>query len=224
MYLDSVENAIDSLDNIIYLLNRKSNLKWKWIIIALHHSLYNFSICNIEGSNYQFNVLKQKGNNEDEGRFVRFGNHNFKKSKIKKRGFGYLIEWVEATEGEVKQFENMKPRSVEFNKKEYIIGFWTVLARIQDSYYWMKRSTISKAVEITDEEWESITLLNEYRNSFMHYIPMGWTIDINDFKKIVKNVLNVIEKVALNTRQIMYYDFDSRNKVEEIINEIKKQL
>jgi hypothetical protein len=44
LWIDEVENPIDSLETALQFLQREDNLKWKWIAIALHHSLYSFYI------------------------------------------------------------------------------------------------------------------------------------------------------------------------------------
>lgn len=52
-YFDHTENAIDSLETAVFLLNRKSNTKWKWISISIHHSLYSFCISYLHKGNYE---------------------------------------------------------------------------------------------------------------------------------------------------------------------------
>lgn len=52
-YFDHTENAIDSLETACFLLNRKSNTKWKWISISIHHSLYSFCISYLHKENYE---------------------------------------------------------------------------------------------------------------------------------------------------------------------------
>lgn len=52
-YFDHTENAIDSLETACFLLNKKSNTKWKWISISIHHSLYSFCISYLHKGNYE---------------------------------------------------------------------------------------------------------------------------------------------------------------------------
>jgi len=53
IYFDHTENALDSLETALVLLNRKSNSKWKWITICIHHSLYSFFISYLYKGNYE---------------------------------------------------------------------------------------------------------------------------------------------------------------------------
>ena len=65
-YFDHTENAIDSLETACYLLNRKSNTKWKWISISIHHSLYSFCISYLHKGNYErvSSINKRSGKRE----------------------------------------------------------------------------------------------------------------------------------------------------------------
>ena len=74
-HLSESENAIDSLETAASFLLRPDNLKWKWIAIALHHSLYSFAIACLENGNYD-NVLS-RGHREDDHVFSRKGDDPF---------------------------------------------------------------------------------------------------------------------------------------------------
>lgn len=65
-YFDHTENAIDSLETACFLLNRKSNTKWKWISISIHHSLYSFCISYLHKGNYErvSSINKSSGKRE----------------------------------------------------------------------------------------------------------------------------------------------------------------
>jgi hypothetical protein len=50
--LDELENAIDNLEMCHgFLATIRSELRWKWAILAWHQALYGFAICAIQGTN-----------------------------------------------------------------------------------------------------------------------------------------------------------------------------
>ena len=128
-YLSQSENAIDSLETAVSFFDRTDNLKWKWIAIALHHSLYSFSIACLENGNYD-NVIS-RGRNEDDHIYSKMGNDPFwMKSTIERRtqSAGYTIKWVQI-DGEPPSTTDTEYKS----KRKELIGFWIALARVQTS-------------------------------------------------------------------------------------------
>ena len=244
MTIDSVENAVDSLESILSFLERTNNIKWKWILFSLYHSLYMFCVINLTGSNYK-QVLRNY-NNEDNRIQVRKGNDSWKISKRVKResGKGYTIEWVTLnTQPETlnpQQVNEQNPNIIENNKDEFLISIYTALARVQDGYIWMSRDPISKPLVLTNEECDSIDQLVYFRDKFQHFIPVMWSYEIDIFKKICLDVLRVIEFLALETNQIDYYedyenldgendDFEMKDNVQklrikEALNKIRTKL
>jgi hypothetical protein len=217
LYIDTLENAIDSLETIIQFFNREDNLKWKWIVLSLHHALYSFCILNLEGSNYH-DVLSY-GNSDDENILFKRDSEKWKRSKIIKRGNqgGYVIEW-EKIEGEPPINKKQK------KKKEKLIGFWTALARVQDKELWMGRFTDSKPITISDEEWESIEYLNYFRNKLTHYIPIIMGADVEEIKNHCKKIINPIKSLALETHQVPYFEMSGIERVKKALNKIENLL
>ncbi|MBL7129558.1 MAG: hypothetical protein ISS16_11320 [Ignavibacteria bacterium] len=218
MEIDSIENPVNSLESILFFLLREDNIKWKWVLFALHHSLYMFCIANLEGSNYT--QVLTKDFNEDNKTCVKKGDGPWKKSKkvYKVRGKGYTLEWEPCDEPE----NDTDSESNNNNRKEKLIGIWTALARVQDEFFWMSRYTFSKHLVLTDNEWDSIHLLVRYRNELQHFVPVHWAFEIGIFEKICLDVLKVIEFLALVTGQILYPENDENFDVENDDSEIKE--
>jgi len=226
MYIDTTENAIDSLETCLHILERKDNLKWKWVAFALHHSLYSFSIAALENGNYE-NVLEK---DPRDIWTVWFGNNKPKRSKkdlffIKeypKPAFRYIWEEVDIEPpNEKRSRENNEKK-----KKEKLIGFWTALARIQDDFFFMGRLSCSKAVKISDPELELICWLTEMvRNDLTHFIPKGYTIGIYSIIEASKVVIRVIEDLVFNSYTILFVDHDkSTDRIKLTVDKIKEIL
>lgn len=218
-YLDEVENAIDSLETAVTFLSRTDNLKWKWIAFAMHHSLYSFSIACLVNGNYE-NVLSS-GKDDDKNRYCLMGNNTkWKKSKrvYQNNGPGYVIEWEDTDEipsqAPPEEIEEMEKKK----HKRQLIGFWTALARVQDSYYWMGRSFITRAVKLSAEEWKSIEwLTNNVRNDLVHFVPKLLSVSIGSVKKACLDLLRVLEFLALHSGALLYHCSDWRERIERAV-------
>lgn len=230
LWINEVENATDSLETAVQFLHRQDNLKWKWIAIALHHSLYSFCIAALVCENYT-NVL-QKGKNEDNGRFCKIGD-NWKKSKTVPRSTKpneprYTIQWEDTDEKppEIDRKQMKKENLLKIKKRGYrLIGFWTALARVQDPVLWMGCLIHSQALTLSGSQWESITWLHEaVRNNLIHFVPMLFVIPISDIKTACKDVLDVIEFLTFKSNQILYRDEKQEEKIAEAIKRLRQSL
>ena len=211
MSIDSIKNPVNSLESILYFLLREDNIKWKWVLFALHHSLYMFCIANLEGSDYTQVLIKDR--DEDNKIRVKKGGESWKKSKkvYRELGKGFTLAWETCDEPE----NDTTSSSNNNNREDKIIGIWTALARVQDGYYWMSRNKFSKPLVLTEEEWDSINKLVYYRNELQHFKPIHWELEIGIFEKICLDVLKVIEFLALETKQIAYPEDDENFSGED---------
>jgi hypothetical protein len=81
--------------------------------------------------------------------------------------------------------------------KDKLIGFEEAFNRIQQDE-WMKQYTGSKTLSPTGDQKISIRKLkDEIRNNFEHFTPKGWSIEISGMPKIVLDVVDIIEFLAL---------------------------
>lgn len=220
MFIDSRENAIDSLETALYFLNREDNLKWKWIVLSLYHALYMFCVANLEGSNYK-NVL-ETGIEADEETYFKRGDEKWKKSnkqKISDKG-AYKIVWHEI-EGE----PQVRTLNTKKNKREKLIGFWTALARVQDGELWMGRYIFSKPLKLNNNQLKSIELLVEYRNRFSHFIPIGLMTDIKHFINIIPDILDILNFLALESKNLaILYDEGAEGRIKKTLEQIRKHF
>lgn len=219
--INTVLNAVDSLETSARFLSRTDEFKWKWLAIALHHSLYMFSVAALHNGNPD-NVTTITAD-PDDNRLCRIGNHQeWKKSKKAYVGTGpaYRIKWI--------PIEDLPPEhktQKNKNKKPKLIGFWTALARVQDQHYWMGRLASIKALELSDSKIDDIVFLSiALRNAFVHYVPKGYLVDIPSIIKVSRTGLQAIEFLALRSNAIWHIDEDWRTRIESSIKEISVGL
>jgi hypothetical protein len=119
------------------------------------------------------------------------------------------------------------PDNVTFETKKgekRLIGFYESLKRCQDPK-WMKMKVMSKHLQLSDQQKESIRILKEWlRNEFEHYMPKGWLIEIHGIPQIVLDVLEVIRFLALETGNYICLSEAQKRKINSLIFQSKRSL
>lgn len=109
----------------------------------------------------------------------------------------------------------------ENNRKqgEYrLISFWTALERVQSEQY-ISGYVNAKPIQLVDEQKQSIGVLTELlRNSFEHFVPTGWSIEISGMPTIVNSIAEVIDELAFKTGTVFWEE----HQIVEIKSTIKK--
>lgn len=226
--LDQLTNAIDSFETAYSLFDRTDSFKWKWVAFAMHHSLYSFCITSLTMGNPGF--VMSSGKKEDEGHYCQIGSSPWLKScrVYVDGGPAYRIKW-EPTKDYVVD-EDPRPRDpieiLREQDKYPLIGFWTALARVQDSTYWMARLTISNALELTDEEIKHIVWLhNHVRNGLMHFKPKSYTIYVSGIRTACTTILKAVEFLALHSHTFIWpMEGNHYEKIGKLVSEFRNKL
>jgi hypothetical protein len=221
IYINEVENAIDSLETTVHFLDRPDTMKWKWVAISLHHSLYTFSILAlISFSSYEY-VVSHSYDEDEHHYYKQNEDDKWNKSRrvFKKNSPAYTIVWEEF-EGEPESTKNKK------QKKPQLIGFWTALARVQDPDYWMGRSVVSKPLKLSQSELESIEWMTlELRNQLTHFIPITKSFSVERIKNSCLDVLRAVESLAFECNTIVYtHNEESTHRIKKAIRSIRQHL
>lgn len=218
--LNEIDNAINSLIVAKEFIEKEDIFKWKWVTIALHHSLYSFCISALVNGNYD-NVLSF-GKNEDSDGWLTRDDEKWKrlcKKKYDERPY-YRMVWFDTDENppEKKQKE---PN----NKSEKLIGFWTALARVMDGELWMGRLVCTKPLLLEDDELEKIYWATEFvRNDLVHFIPKIKVLDVEYLKKCLMIMIRSIEFLISESRSINGFTINLHPSISEAISIIKEKL
>ena len=70
----------------------------------------------------------------------------------------------------------------------------------------------------------SVERLNNFRNRFIHFMPMSWSLEILVLPKLGFDVINAIEFLLFESGNIYFYGEMQYELVEEIIRELKSEL
>lgn len=195
---NEVENAIDYLEKAAYYYRNREDKQWfKWIMISLHGALYGFGICAIKGTNPSDRILK-KPSDKNVARLIRQTKEYYKDVL----GMDVDDEFAEI--------------AYKYQQLD-LLSILVVMKRCQMEDY-MVQFTHSKILKLTELEDEAIRKLNNYRNNFSHFKPMTYAIYIESEQWIIKEVVNVVEFLALESGNIFYYNSDEdKRRISELL-------
>jgi hypothetical protein len=103
-----------------------------------------------------------------------------------------------------------------------LISIWEALKRAKDpGYLWPG----SAPLVTTAQEDEAVErLVGEFRNSFEHFVPAGWSIEVSGFPTILGHTLRVLEAIAVGSGSVRYYEPDEEEAVKDAIREVRQAL
>ena len=220
--INTLTNAIDSLETASQSLDRNDPMKWKWFAFAIHHSLYQFCCRALHNGNYE--TLLKLGNKPDDGNLLKIGQSEnlleSKTRKVRENKPAYLIEWVSTD----KKFNENPSKKRKSNNKELLISFWSALARVQDSVFWMHRLSTTKAISLSESEWDSVIwLTNELRNKIQHFIPKTYILVDLDFIEPGIDFVNIIKRLVFDTHAISLPG-EYEDRTEGTISDLLRKL
>lgn len=198
---NELENAIDYLEKASFYYNSRDDSYWfKWLMISLHGALYGFGVCAIKGTSTE-RVLEMK-----------FGKKKFEQKKKEimdyyKNDLGFNLEGNEA----------LLDSTVKYNLSQ-LLGIWDILDYCQEESYMTQRLD-SKILKITELQKEAINKVINYRNDFAHFKPKGLSVITTSEEWIIKEVLNVINFLALESNNVNYFEEKNLIKVKRIFGQ-----
>jgi hypothetical protein len=161
----------------------------------------------------------------DEGYLLKKGDSKHwlksRKKKIRDGHPAYLIEWEETDDKPPKE---MSSKIKNNNKRKKLIGFWSALARVQDPVYWMGRLTSSKAISLSDNEWNNVIwLTDELRNKIQHFIPQTYILVEEDFIEPGIVFANIIERLVFDTYTVQS-PTQYKNRIQKSLQSLQSKL
>ena len=202
LLMNELENAIDSLKIATQEILTSEQFRWKWITIALHHSLYSFCVaCQSQGN--PDNVISI--GEDDKYEYVMMGNETKYSHPVKEfigRTPAYRIRW------ELTDYSNTNQppaSSKKVRKTNKLISFWTALARVQDPYFWMGKLTCLRPLILDDEQIKLIVYFTRLRNELVHFKPKSFGLSVSEIKTAALVILDSIEFLALKSNAITKY-------------------
>lgn len=106
---------------------------------------------------------------------------------------------------------------VKTKKRNRLITFAEAIDRCQNPLH-IKMTVTSKHLQLNDEQKYSIKKISEgFRNNFVHYIPKSWRIEVSGMPTIIKDCLEVIGFLALDTGNYTHLTKNQQRRVRSFI-------
>ena len=70
----------------------------------------------------------------------------------------------------------------------------------------------------------SMSQLNEFRNTFTHFTPMGWSLELAGLPRICLDTLEVMNFLGLQTTAVLWYKPTRRTRAERAVRRMTKTL
>ncbi len=82
----------------------------------------------------------------------------------------------------------------------------------------------AQAFKPSGSQGKSIRSLNALRNSFVHFLPASWSIEVSGLPRICLDSLNLVEYLASGYRPLLWHDRGHPARVVEALAEARKVL
>jgi hypothetical protein len=83
---------------------------------------------------------------------------------------------------------------------------------------------IGKRFQPKGNQTNSVKKINELRNDFIHFVPKNWSLEISGLPAIFHDCISIIEFLAFECGNVVWYDEVLEKRTRVIIAQIKKQL
>ncbi|MFX0195729.1 MAG: hypothetical protein ACFFCW_06365 [Candidatus Hodarchaeota archaeon] len=134
--------------------------------------------------------------------------------------YGFCICAIQGTD-----YHQVMKRDRKGKVTNKLISFPEALKRAQQDT-WMRQYIDSRTLSLTRDQKDSIKRLREdLRNNFEHFTPKGWSIEVSGMPKIVSDTLDVIEFLALSSRNILWdSSLNQSRRIQTAIGSIRSYL
>ena len=181
---------------------------WKWAILSLHNGLQGAMVCHLSGT-AQLGALSDKSVDD-------------------------WLAWHERDRrGEIQRIEDgideLGIPKIRFARKED----YPPKERLADAKVLFKRlysegkrreGGAGAIVAITQSECESFLRLRELRNSFSHFTPKGWSIELAGLPRIFVNMVGVLEKMFADPWPFRNMTKEERDRLANLMSKQRAEL
>lgn len=88
----------------------------------------------------------------------------------------------------------------------------------------MSLFTNSKVFTSTDSIDESVRELNELRNRFIHFMPMGWSLSILGLPDLGLDIVTILKFLVSESGNIYFYEEGTMEQTEHLLEDLSYKL
>jgi hypothetical protein len=201
---DECVEAVLSLEMMSDILPKVPNNihYWKWVLIALHNALQGYMVLALKGTS-GLNILKKE----------------------------CAQEWIAALrrddevlpERKLDNFLNLY-KKIQAGRKLYDEQLKAGHILPGKSSDLMMMYVHSQPFKPRGTQTESVRMLNELRNDYIHFLPKGLLLGVHRLPRVVDDCLNIIDFLAFECGNILWHDPNLKTKTKELIRQAKSHL
>ncbi len=131
--------------------------------------------------------------------------------------YGFAVCAVQGTNSETVTYKTK-------SGQRRLVSFEDIIKWVQDKNR-MTWTIASKELSLNADQKKSIDMLSkQFRNSFEHYTPMSWSIEIHGFPQMTMDILDIIRFLALDTGNYLHLNVSQRRQLKSLIYQSKRSL
>ena len=115
------------------------------------------------------------------------------------------------------------PHPLTEDNRNKLISIGEALKRAKDDGFLTWSNSVSLKTT-TDQDWAIKKLTQEFRNSFEHFKPGVWAIEISGMPQIITHVMDVICFLAFDSHSVMYQSLEQKTQTKELFDAIFERL
>ena len=207
----SVDEATDVVASLAHfqrcrnLINEDSTA-WKWAIISLHNALQGSMTCHLAGT-ANLGCLS----NKSASQWLEWNDKN-------RRG---EIGWVHSPADEFGIVGRRPASKKDRVPRQYLANAKDMFDRLHKENLRVEAGC-GAVLPITLSQRGSFQILNNLRNQFTHFTPMGWSIEVSGLPTIFGDMLEVIRMIAADPWPFQHLDEANQKQLGQLLKHLTK--
>lgn len=186
---------------------KRSDRAWKWAVLSLHSALQGAMICHLSGT-AQVGALTERS-------AARW--HDWHEKDRRRE-----IDRVEDGAGEFGIPRRRIERPSDKLPEDYVATARELFKRL--TFVPSRLESAGGPVVVTSKHRKSFRRLHDLRNTFTHFSPKGWSIEVELIRDAMRDVLEVIELIEHDDWPFRHMEREDRTRLREKMSELRLLL
>ena len=204
--IDERLDVLASLEHCALSLieTKRSDRAWKWAVLSLHSALQGAMICHLSGT-AQVGALTERSAAKwhDWHEKDRRGELDRIEDGVGELG---IPRW------RIKHPSDNPPEDYIATARELFKRLTFVPSRLECA---------GGPIVVTSKHRKSFRRLHDLRNTFTHFSPKGWSIEVEFIRDAMRDVLDVIERIEQDDWPFRHMDGEDRTRLRQKISELR---
>ena len=208
--IDEATDVVASLRHMLHLLKLVSadSTIWKWVILSMHSALQGAMVCHLNGT-------ANSGCRSTKSAAAWLDWH-----ERDRRG---EINWINLESDEYGLPSKTPATKADFPPREYLAKPSELFERLMKPKKRLELG-VGQILRISVAQRRAFKKLDELRNQFIHFSPMGWSIEIDGLPTICSEMLSVISMIESDDWPFRHLKPQSRAELKNLILELQGVL